>query len=202
MFGADGSNADATLNAEKELIKKVIEKFDIGPSAILVGSVLYESTPDLVFQLGDYVTRQQLKRGIDGRRRSRRGGDVIKGLEMVRDQLFNERYGARRNVPKTLIVFVDKRLRSESEVKQAVRLARDLREKGVKITAIGIGSEVDKKLLTSLTNDKIFHPPTLESVDDVLTGVSEASKPGKERCLLSSYQAACELEGVWSMQRF
>ncbi len=180
MFGADGSNADATLNAEKQLIKKVIDKFEIGPSAILVGSVLYESTPDLVFQLGDYVTRQQLKQGIDRIRRSRGGGDVIKGLEMVRDQLFNERYGARRNVPKTLIVFVDDKPRSDNEIKQVARLARDLREKEVKIIAIGIGSDVDKRLLTSLTTDKIFYPPNLGSVDDVSTGVTEATKPGRE----------------------
>ncbi len=192
LFGADGSNADATLNAEKELIKKVIDRVDIGPSAILVGAILYESTPEVVFKLGDYVTRQQLKQAVDGIQRSKGGNDIIKGLQMVRDQLFNERYGARRNVPKTLIVFVDKRLRSENEVKQVVRIARDLREKRVKIIAIGIGREVNKKLLTSLTNDKIFHPPTLESVGDILTGVSEASKPGKERCLLSSYHTECK----------
>ncbi len=178
MFGADGSNADATLNAEKALIKKVVDKFDIGPSAMLLGSVLYESTPDLVFKLRDYATRQQLKDAIDGIRRVRGGSDIVKGLEMVRDQLFNERNGARRNVPKTVIVFVNRRLRSDNEARQVARIARDLREKGVKIIAIGIGKEADKRLVTSLTNDKTFYPPNLDSVDDVLTGVTEASKPG------------------------
>ncbi len=180
LFGADGSNADATLNAEKELIKKVIDKIEIGPSAILVGSVLYESTPDLVFKLGDYGNKPLLQDAVDRIRRRRGGSDIIKGLEMVRDQLFTERNGARRNVPKTLIVFIDDKPRSDNEVKQVARLARDLREKEVKIIAIGVGSDVDKRLLTSLTTDKIFYPPTLSSVDDISTGVTEATKPGKE----------------------
>ncbi len=141
--------------------------------------MLYESAPTLFFKLGDYVTKQQLQQAIGGIRRLRVGSDIIKGLRMVRDELFNEGNGARRNVPKTLIVFVDKKLSSDNEVKQVAKLVRDLREKEVKIIGIGIGKEVDKRLVTSLTTDSTFFPPTLESIDDISTGVTEASKPGK-----------------------
>ena len=185
MFGADGANADAKLIAEKELIKKIIGKYNIARSATLFGAVIYDTDANLAIRFGDVYSKENAKNAIGRLQRRRAGNNLVRGLEVARDRLFDEKNGARRNVPKTLIVFVDKKSSNEEIVKMAT-VAKQLQDSGVKLIVIGIGSKVDKKQLSAVASDSttLFKPPTLESLENVLSKVAEASRPGKFKLLL------------------
>ncbi len=193
MFGADGANADATFAAEKELIKKMIDKSDIAQSATLFGAVIYDTDANLAIRFGDVYSKENAKNAIERLQRIRAGNNLARGLEVARDRLFNEKYGARRNVAKTLIVFVDKKSSSE-EINRMATVAKQLQDSGVKMIVIGVGSEVDEKQLSALASDSttLFKPPTLESLKDVLSKMAEASIPGKLNLLLhNEFRITC-----------
>lgn len=179
MFGADGANADATFRAEKELTKKLIDKYDIAPSAALVGAVVYDSDANLAIRFGDVQSKDNAKNAVDRLQRRRAGHNLLKGLQVARDKLFNEEYGARRSVPKTLLVFVDKKS-SKAELEKMAIVAKQLHDAGVKIIVVVIGREVDDKLLSPVISDGtgIVKSTNADSLKDVLPKIIDLTKPG------------------------
>ena len=179
VFGVNGKNADATFAQEKELAKKMINKFDISRTSTLVGAIVYDSNARLAWRLGDVVDARSTIYNIDQLRRLRKGGNVLKALEIARDDLFSLNNGARRGVPKTLIVFIDK---TEVRDQRLENTAKQLKDEGVKVIVIAIGPEVDKKDVAGITSSPkdLIKPSDLStSVEDVILQAVQQSKPGK-----------------------
>eukprot|EP00794_Sanderia_malayensis_P014922 gene14922-16464_t len=192
MFGADGANADATFRAEKELTKKLIDKYDIAPSAALVGAVVYDSDANLAIRFGDVQSKDNAKNAVDRLQRRRAGHNLLKGLQVARDKLFNEEYGARRSVPKTLLVFVDKKS-SKAELEKMAIVAKQLHDAGVKIIVVVIGREVDEKLLSPVISDGtgIVKSTNADSLKDVLPKIIDLTKPDLCKKKSCEYYGKC-----------
>ena len=179
VFGANGKNADATFTREKELAKKMIEKFDISKTSTLVGAVIYDTNARLAWRFGDAIDARETVYRIDGLRRLRNGNSILKALEIARDDLFSMKNGARRGVPKTLIVFIDK---TETRDQRLEDTAKQLKDKGVKVIVIAIGPEVDKKDVAGIASSPkdLIKPSDLsKSVEVVILQAVQQSKPGK-----------------------
>ena len=179
VFGANGKNADATFTQEKELAKKMIEKFDISKTSTLVGAVVYDTNARLAWRLGDLMDARSTIYTIDRLRRLRNGNSILKALEIARDDLFSLNNGARRGVPKTLIVFIDK---TDARDQRLEDTAKQLKDEGVKVIVIAIGPEVDKKDVAGITSSPniLIKPSDLsKSVEDVILQAVQQSKPGK-----------------------
>ena len=179
VFGANGLNADTTFAQEKELAKKMIEKFDISMTSTSVGAIVYDSNARLVWRLGDLVDARSTIYNIDRLQRFRNGNNVLKALGIARDDLFSIKNGARRGVPKTLIVFIDK---TEVRDQRLQDTAKQLKDKGVKVIVIAIGPEVDKKDVAGVatgTKDLIKPLDLSKSMEDVMSQAVGQSKPGK-----------------------
>eukprot|EP00794_Sanderia_malayensis_P014924 gene14924-16466_t len=192
MFGADGANADATFRAEKELTKKLIDKYDIAPSAALVGAVVYDSDANLAIRFGDVQSKDNAKNAVDRLQRRRAGHNLLKGLQVARDKLFNEEYGARRSVPKTLLVFVDKKS-SKAELEKMAIVAKQLHDAGVKIIVVVIGREVDEKLLSPVISDGtgVVKSTNADSLKDVLPKIIDLTKPDLCKKKSCEYYGKC-----------
>ena len=179
VFGANGKNADATFTQEKELAKKMIDKFEISKTSTSVGAIVYDSNARLAWRLGDLVDARSNIYNIDQLRRLRKGGNVLKALEIARDDLFSLKNGARRDVPSTLILFIDK---IEARDQRLEDTANQLKDKGVKVVVIVIGPEVDKKDVAGIAsspNDLIKPLDLSKSMEDVMSQAVAQSKPGK-----------------------
>ena len=199
MFGVNGKNADAAFAQEKELAKKMIDKFDISRTSTLVGAIVYDAKARLAWRLGDLVDARSTIYNIDQLREPRNGSNVLKALEIARDDLFSIRSGARRGVPKTLVVFIDK---TEMRDQRLQDTAKQLKDKGVKVIVIAIGPEVDKKDVAGITScpkDLIKPGDLSKSVEDVILQAVEQSKPGKLTLVLivSGGIHVVILHGTW-----
>ena len=179
VFGSNGRTADATFTREKELAKKLIDKFDISRTSTLVGAIVYDSNGRLAWRLGDVIDARSTIYSIDQLRRLRNGNNVLKALEIARDDLFSMKNGARKDVPKTLILFIDK---TEERDQKLEDTARQLKDKGAKVIVIAMGPEVDKKDVAGIASspkDLIKALDFSKSMQDVMSQAVEQSKPGK-----------------------
>ena len=179
LFGASGKNARNTFDAEKSFATKLLDQYNISPTQTLIGAVTYAKDASVTMPFGSATSKEGVKNAIARLRYPGDGANLRKALEVARDQLFSVTQGARRNVPKTLIVFVDKK--SSSVPAELSSVVESLRTKRIKIIAVGIGDEVDPKELQILADDKdaLFFPPTLEELERQVIPVVEASQPGK-----------------------
>ena len=191
VFGSDGKNAPVTFAAEKELAKKMIEKYDISSSATLIGAISYDNDAKVEWRFGNVIDAKSTVDRINRLRRSRNGNNVLKALEIARDDLFSIMNGARKDVPKTLIVFIDKTGMRDERLEDT---AKQLKDKGVKVIVIAIGPEVDKTDVAGLgpdlkkkevagiassPMDVISSPDPSKGTDDVISKAVAQSLPGK-----------------------
>ena len=179
VFGSNGKNAQATLAVERELAKKMVQKYDISNSAALFGAISYDNDARVEWKFGDVVDAKSTIDRIDRLRMLRNGSNVLKALQLARDDLFSINNGARRDVPKTLIVFIDK---TEARHQRLEGIAKQLKDKGIKVIVIAIGSEVDKKDVTGIASspkDLISSPDPSMSTDDLVSKAIALSMPGK-----------------------
>ena len=128
--------------------------------------------------MGDLVDARSTIYNIDRLQRFRNGNNVLKALEIARDDLFSLNNGARRDVPKTLIVFIDK---TEARDQRLEDTANQLKDKGIKVIVIAVGAEVDKKDVAGIASSPkgLIKPLDLsKSMQDVMSQAVEQSKPG------------------------
>ena len=185
VFGSNGENAQSTFAAEKELAKKMIEKYDISTSATLIGAISYDNDARVAWSFGDVIDAKSTIDRIDQLQRYRNGNNVLKALEIARDDLFSIKNGARRDVPKTLMVFIDK---TEARDQRLVDIAKQLKDKGVKMIVIAIGPEVDKKNVAGIASDP----------KDVIS----SSDPSKSLQDVISKAAGQVIQGKWHSSEF
>ena len=180
VFGASGRDASATFALEKDLVKKILDKYVISKSATLLGAIVYDSDARIAIKFGDAMNVAESKDAIDRLQRTSSGNSLGKALEVARDRLFSEKYGARRNVAKTLVVFVDTKA-NDMPVDKLGGVAKDMIDAGVKIVVVAIGSEIDNKQVAAITSGSttLFKPPTLDNVEDLVPSITEGAKPGK-----------------------
>ena len=179
LFGASGKNARHTFDAEKSFVTKLLDQYTISPTQTLIGAVTYAKDASVAIPVGSATSKEGVKKAIARIRYPGDGANLRKALEVARDQLFSVTQGARRNVPKTLIVFVDKK--SSSVPAELSSIVESLRTEEIKVIAVGIGDEVDPNELQILAdnNDALFFPHTLEDLERQVIPVVEASQPGK-----------------------
>ena len=158
----------------------MIEKYDISNSATLIGAISYDNDARVEWRFGDVIDAKSTVDRIDRLQRSRNGNNVLKALEIARDDLFSLKNGARKDVPKTLIVFIDKPEMRNQELHDT---AKQLKDKGVKVIVIAIGPEMNKKDVAGIASspkDVISLPDPSESADDVISKAIAQSLPGKK----------------------
>ena len=153
------------------------EKYVISNNAALIGGIVYDDSARLFWKLSDGSDLKSTLYRIESLRRRRRGSNLQKALEVARDELFVLENGARRNVPKTLVVFIDGNPTGES----LPVVAKELKDSGVKIIVVASGSEVDSTAIKRIVSDDanvITTPDLARTVNETLKTALLQSKPG------------------------
>ena len=179
LFGADGPSAQTMFAAEKRIAKKTVSREKISELATLVGAVIYDNGAYLGLKLGEATDLSTTLANIDRLQRRSAGNNVAMGLKVAYEELFFMKNGARYSVPKTLVVFIDKAKMRDQELERA---ASKLRDAGVKIIVVAVGSEVNKDALYGLTSDPAYllTPNDLvKGVENISSTVAALTKPGK-----------------------
>ena len=87
---------------------------------------------------------------LDLLKRPQDGNNILKSLQLARDQLFSTAYGARKGVRKLLLLFVRKTDGKDIRLEDA---AKNLKERGINVVVIASGSDINKKDLAGVASD-------------------------------------------------
>ena len=148
ILGATGSNAEKDFNLAKQAVIEMLKKLDLSKDKARVGVILYGQRASIALRFDSLKDGESPLSVVELIRAPReRGFALSEALNFARNFVFSERYGGRRDVPKTAVVFVNR------DIDEASRLAADgLRKDGVKIIAVSLGEKDSRDSLKRITS--------------------------------------------------
>ncbi|XP_076807221.1 collagen alpha-6(VI) chain-like isoform X3 [Clavelina lepadiformis] len=157
IFLVDGSNSVGRSNFEttKEWIVSFVREFEIGEYNSKIGVVQYSSGVRPEIEVGAYENKEELIRAITRIEFAAGSTNTGSALEYVRSVAFSIRHGARKGVPKVLIILTDGNAQD-----QVTEAARSLHRVGVRVYAIGVG----RANMGQLKSSMILNEPGLSNV--------------------------------------
>ena len=184
LLGSSKPNAGEKFRAQKAFVKKIFNKFDISRKAMLPAFVSLGPISMVVSRIGEVTDRVMAARIMDTMSNFDDSSDISSALMLVKTYVFPTDQGARPNVPKSILMFVDKKNTGDSKVLN--KLAAQFKKEGTQLVIIGLGDEVDKEALKPLVhkNGAIFFPPTLDELEKIIEPVYGTLKPGKHDFIL------------------
>ena len=176
VLGADGPNAEKDFALGKEVIKAVLKRLLVSKDMARVGLIVYGKRADIVLRLDQISNTDTALKLVDRMRTPEKGFALSNAITMARNNLFNSAAGARQEVPKTMMIFVNRDIDRSSKL-----AAEALKQDGVKIVALWIGSKDATDSLESITtNDQdILRIDDAYSIKRVAVRPASFLLPGK-----------------------
>ncbi|KAJ8288247.1 hypothetical protein COCON_G00009060 [Conger conger] len=142
LIDESDSIKDDPFKDMKKFIKEFLRTFTIGPDYVRVGLVKFSSDPTLEFRMTEHNTSSSLETAVDNIIQMRGGTEIGKALTFMAP-LFKDASKSRgEKVPEFLIIITDGK--SSDPVEQP---AKELRDQGVAIYAIGVKDAKEDQLL-------------------------------------------------------
>eukprot|EP00794_Sanderia_malayensis_P015384 gene15384-16963_t len=136
----------------KDFLVKVIEPFSIGPNAAMVSVVTYASTPRKVWSFDPMKTKELLTFDLKFLQQLKGGTRIDLALRFAAENVFLPEFGSRPDVVDVAIVLTDGKSDVGSE--PLATAVGPLREKGVHVIAVGLGTDIDVNELKIIITDK------------------------------------------------
>ena len=177
ILGTNDQLSGTTFNTEKDIVKSIVEKYEISEDDTLIGAIVYGTDAKTTLRFGKVTDAKSALQEISKLQQGRPGNNVLKALEIARDELFKVKNGARNDAAKTLLAFVDADQGFDPRLERA---SRELREQGIKVIAIEIGSSDSKgsaSLIASSEKDAV-EASNLDSLKEVVNKIVDSAKPG------------------------
>ena len=169
VLGASGPSASKDFKLGKDVVIEMVRKLDVSADKNRVGLVVYGSDASFVFRLDTVRDKDNAIRAIEGLRMPGDGNALNKAIDLSRRYMFSEVYGARRGIPKSLVLLMNKNANSadKSEVEK-------LKTDGVKVVVVSLGKNVaDESTKELATSMKDF--VKISSRDDLRAGSKSAT---------------------------
>ncbi|XP_046571856.1 collagen alpha-4(VI) chain-like [Haliotis rubra] len=176
VFLLDSSSSEGSTNFKKQLdfVSNFVDGFDIGPDSVQIGVVTFSTSVQNRFFLNVYNNKAALKAAITSI--SYTGGvtETGEGLEYIRTSSLSAAHGARANARQVVIVMTDGQSQNTATTKNQAQLLRD---KGVKVMAVGIGTGIRSSELNSIASDMqhVFMVAGFDALHDIQTELQQQS---------------------------
>ncbi|XP_035660177.1 uncharacterized protein LOC118404903 [Branchiostoma floridae] len=181
MFLLDGSGSVTKTNFDlvKQFVKNIVQNFDIQPGTTHVGVLQYSTTVKEHFALNTYDRSAQVLSAIDRIQYMQGGTNTGAALQYLAHDSFTAAKGGHPNHQNFVIVVTDGK--SSDSVMQP---ADELRKMGVKVFAVGVGTQVDNDTLLAIATDpkKVFQIGDFEGLNSVGKMVQETICRGENEC--------------------
>ena len=161
----------------KQLTKTFIKSQETGIDKILVGLVSYSGTPKIDFLLRDSQSRDRLIAKLDSMQFEQDVVNIDRALKLARDEVFSSANGGRLGIPKIIILFTDNA--ADTYPKE---ISKEIINTGIKLVAVGIGDDVDKKELDRLANGNAVSvelPINEGELNEIIQTINGQIYPGK-----------------------
>ncbi|XP_045147420.1 von Willebrand factor A domain-containing protein 2 [Echinops telfairi] len=166
LFLLDGSHSVGKRSFErsKQFALTVCDTLDISPERVRVGVLQFSSAPSLEFPLDSSTSRREVKAKI--KRTVFKGGSTETGLALK--YLLHKGFPGGRNVsvPQILIVVTDGKSQGQAAVP-----AKQLKERGITVFAVGIGFPRWEELQALASEPQELHVLFAEQVEDATNGL-------------------------------
>ena len=119
-----------------------MEKYTISLDDTLIGAIVYGEGVKIAFRVGDVADKQATLKQISKIQQDSRGNNVLQAIEIARDEFFGFEKGGRHDATKSAVVFIDAGQEVDPKLGE---VSKQLKERGVKIVFVEIGSFVGKR---------------------------------------------------------
>ena len=179
IVDSSGSIGSKNYLKEKHFIKQLARSFGVAPGQSRAALVLYSDSATVKAGFDQYPTLEEFHRSVDDLPYEKGFTRIDLALEKANQEVFPQ---ARKGVPKIAILITDGKQTKTVDSKGLREASEPLRRAGVRVLAVGVGSDVDPDQLRLVT----------ESDDDVVVAQSFPNLLVQIGNLTSR---ACELAG-------
>jgi uncharacterized protein YegL len=139
--------------------------------------ILYGTDAATEINFNDYTNINDFSKAVQGLRYQRGTTRIDKALQRAYDDLFSSKGTSRRDVQRVAYIITDGRQTQASDAVSLDEAAEQLRQEGVYMVAVGVGSAADRNELRLLTDkdDDVF---MTDSFDDMLGKMPSLSFTG------------------------
>ncbi|XP_059141676.1 uncharacterized protein LOC131929464 [Physella acuta] len=151
----DGSTSVTAPNflIAKENIKSLVSHLPLSQDGVHVAAVQFSGKTLLEFPLNRYYDRLSLLQAIDRINYMHGNTETGQALDYIRTNVFGPLMGARVDVPRVVILLTDGQA---SHHNAAVDAGALLRQAGIAIVSVGIGSRIDATELEQISGDPSY----------------------------------------------
>lgn len=177
ILGATKQISEKTFEVGKDISKSIVERYRISEEETLIGAIVYGADAKVAFRFADVTDTKAILKRINGIQRGRLGNNVLKALEIARDELFEFENGARKGAAKSVIVFVDSDQDTDPRLE---RVSLQLKEKGIKVIVIEIGPSDGKPIASSIADSEkdVVGASRSDNMNEVVDEIKDIAKPG------------------------
>lgn len=151
---------------QKDFIKAIAGSFDIRPSGSRAGVVISGNDTTMNIKFSDHLHEEDFKEAVDNLPYTQGKARLDHALRVALSQLLGAQGGARPGLSKILIV-VSSALKAQTGDDDLLGVsAKKLRQLGVTVFVMGVGDQVDAKVLSSLVTEEenVFLEESFESL--------------------------------------
>lgn len=175
-----------SYHKEKELLKRIAGTFVIGQNQARMSVVTFSYHASLSIKFSDHDAETDFFQAVDNIPLMGYTTRIDKALEMAKDSMFDQKNGARVDVPKILILLTDGSQSPSSDAIDPAVLAKKIRNTGIKLLAIGIGKGINQTELEHIagSSQSTFQATTFDEIttSNFITKVASGScRKGKRR---------------------
>lgn len=168
ILGASGPDADKDFEMAIHIVKELVKRIDVSRDTTRIGLVTYGDRAKIILRFDGTVNKEGVLAKIDSLAQPRHGVALSSAIDMSTNFIFHELYGARRDSPKTAVIF-------SNELDSGSKLAAErLRKKGVRVIGIALGRNGDTEAMKDISSSgkdvvKIEGKDNLSKVRSVLS---------------------------------
>ncbi|KAI0225936.1 Zinc metalloproteinase dpy-31 [Lamellibrachia satsuma] len=181
-FLIDSSGSIGKVNWPKILnfMKMFSSKLTVSPDRARISVISFGNDATLHFRLDSHTTLKSTEDAIDQIRWKDQWTNTGAALRVIKNDVFKWEHGDRSNAPNVAVLITDGPSNKDSW--QTVPNAESARNAGIKIFAVGVGSQVDPVEMKGITGSK-----------DRMTYVWDFDEMLKESTMKTLYSKICSL---------
>ena len=186
ILDSSGSISKIEHDEEKDFLKQIASHFKISVNGSHEAVISFSANAELVIKLNEHKDQASFEAAVDRIPLTRGYTRIDKALRVAKDELFAESNGARKSVSKSLVILTDGSQTPVDGAEDPGEIADELRDEGVNIVVVGIGTQTDPIELDHLAGGagKSYRAATFECLlkSDFIEQVTTSTCPKKPNC--------------------
>ena len=139
---------------EKDFLKALAATFGVSDDGARAGVVTFSYYTEHSIKLNDHTKVSTFNDAVDKIALMGSTTRIDKALRMVQNDMFTIANGGRPGVNKVLIVLTDGSQTQDAGAEDPADIAKELRDKGIRVISIGIGKGVNPTELARIAGDQ------------------------------------------------